>query len=173
MKRFLNVRTLAFPAAALLAVVLSLVLRPGERADVAALARTEPLVWQPTADESVVPRFQSGLARYREGDWSGAAADLSSALSSLGNSDAGYEVRLYLGICLLQLGRPEEAAPVLQHAGGSVNRAVSEHACWYRAQAHIQLGQVTEARTLLNELSRTSAPYARPASEQLLLLRGR
>jgi hypothetical protein len=173
MKRFLNVRTLAFPVAALLAVVLSVVLRPGESADVSAVANIEPVVWQPTADAAIVPRFGSGLERYRARDWAGAAADLSAALPTLGDSDAGYEVRLYLGICLLQLGRAEEAVPVLRQAGASVNRAVSERACWYRAQAHLLRGEVAEARTLLNELSRTSAPYARPASEQLLALRGR
>jgi hypothetical protein len=113
------------------------------------------------------------MERYRAGDWTGAINDLSAVLPSLGESDAGREVRLYLGVCLLQTGRPTEAVPVLRIAGTSVSRAVSERACWYRAQAHLLLGQTADARTLLNELSRTSAPYARPASEQLLALRGR
>jgi len=173
MKRFLNVRTLAFPVAAVLAVVLAVVLRPSAPPEVSELANITPISWQPTADESVVPRFRSGMERYRAGDWTGAAADLSAAIPTLGDSDAGLEVRLYLGICLLQLGRTEEAVSVLQRAGTSVNRAVQERACWYRAQAHLLLGQVADARALLNELSRTSAPYARPASEQLLALRGR
>lgn len=173
MKRFLNVRTLAFPLAAVFAVLLALVLRPGDPAEVSALARTEPIAWPPSADEGVVPRYAQGMERYRAGDWAGAITDLSAALPTLGNSDAGLEVRLYLGICLLQTGRPAEAVPLLESAGTSVNRAVSERACWYRAQAHLLLGQVPDARILLNELSRISAPYARPASEQLLALRGR
>jgi hypothetical protein len=173
MKRFLSVRTLAFPIAAVFAVVLAVVLRPAGTADVAELARTAPATWEPSADEAVVPRYRAGLERYRAGDWDGAIADLTAVLPTLGNSDASLEARLYLGICLLQKGRPAEAAALLQVAGTSVNRAVSERACWYRAQAHLLLGEVAEARVLLNELSRISAAYARPASEQLLALRGR
>lgn len=173
MKRLLDVRTLAFPVAAAVAVLLALVLRPGPPADTAALARIEPPPWEPPGDEPSVPQMHRAIESYRRGEWASAIGDLEALIPTLGDSDAGREARLYLGVCLLQEGRAEEAVAPLKVASTTINRPISERACWYRAQAHLLLGQVGDARPLLNELSRTSAAYARPASEQLLALRGR
>lgn len=173
MKRFLNLRTLAFPVAAALAVIFSVVLRPHAPADVPAIARIEPAPWEPSGDENAVPRLHDAMELYRNREWQQAISELNAAIPSLGTSDAGLEARLYLGICLIQSGQPAEAIDPLRIASTTINRPQSERACWYRAQAHLLLGQVEDARPLLNELSRTSAAYARSASEELLALRGK
>jgi hypothetical protein len=178
-----TLQRLAFPAAALVVVLLVLVLRPPQEESAAGLARVEPLrparaVPAAEADAGAEPAaaaraFTEAMDHYDAGRWAAAEARLDEAIAAGGPDwKRAGEARLYRGSCRLLAGRAEEARADLQAAAADTAQSVSVRGKWYLAQAHLLLDDVGAARPLLDELSRTPA-YARPASEELLLLRGR
>jgi tetratricopeptide (TPR) repeat protein len=78
---------------------------------------------------------------------------------------------LYRGICLLALGRPEEAAKVLGARELSVEaQGLEDYRRWYLALSLLQVGQKEEATALLESLVTSIHPVAKQASALLARL---
>lgn len=67
-------------------------------------------------------------------------------------SDADY-LRFYTGVAYYLSGQPEDAVTVLGSLGDGSDSAILRQACWYRANALLQLGRTDESLQILDELS--------------------
>jgi hypothetical protein len=67
-------------------------------------------------------------------------------------ADADF-FRFYTGVAHYLAGRPEEAVTVLESLGNGSDSAILRQACWYRANALLQLGRTDESLQVLDELA--------------------
>jgi tetratricopeptide (TPR) repeat protein len=92
----------------------------------------------------------------------GKAAGLFEQLQAQSNSDYAL---LYLGICQLELGRPEKAIPVL-----NLVSATSESkgiASWYEALGYFKLNMLDEGKVALEVTANSSNPFQTEAQSIL------
>jgi tetratricopeptide (TPR) repeat protein len=157
-------------AAAVLFVVLML---PSGTEDVSSLARLEPLPWvsletRSLGSSAASQRFRSGMELYAAGNFADAAKELAEAVAQADElwSDLD-QAEFYLGLSLLLERRPLDALSHLEAATASPSPVIADRARWYRAQAHLLLGERTRARELLAELRDGSPGYSSKAGDQL------
>lgn len=166
------------PVAAAAAVVLALRLTPAvpapgppppatasmaaPRYDLRAMAAVEKapvrlpasalLLWRGvnrTAVPAETRELVAALTPYGKDDYRQAAVLLASVSQRYPRS---FEAAFYLGVSLLLLERPAEAAAPLERARALGDGPQKKEASWYLALAHLRRGSVRQARPLLEEV---------------------
>lgn len=113
---------------------------------------------------SVDPKAQAFLA-YDNGNFEQAAV----LFEQLKNEpDAEYAL-LYLGICQLELGRPEKAIPVLNLVPASSDS--KEIASWYEALGYFKLNMLDRGKSALQVTAGSANPFQTQAEEILKSLK--
>jgi anti-sigma factor RsiW len=171
-------RPWAWAAAAAAIVVLGLlwVRQPWNGADIAQLARIEPLPVRISRSAPEAGSFQqwrlSGLDAYAAGDYASARDALGRA-AQLRPDDA--ETRLYFGSSALLDGDLETAAAELRLAAALAEDApaLRDEAMWQAANVALAGGRPEEAERLLRDLSAELGPRADDARRLLAVLRSR
>jgi tetratricopeptide (TPR) repeat protein len=105
------------------------------------------------SDEPRADEFREAMAPYVRGDHAAAEAALTRFLASH-PGDAG--AAFYRGVSLLLLGRPEEAAPLLESAAGSPEPP--DEARWYLALALLKAGEDSAALRALEAVAGVPGP---------------
>jgi hypothetical protein len=161
----------AVAAAAVVAIVFML---PDEERGPAELALIEPvpfvLMQTRDAQTSADSLFTAGMTAYVASEYGAAEEDLDRALAAAGPDwRSVHQARFFRGLSLLLAGRAQAALAALAAASEGSPRPLAERARWYRAQAHLQLGDGAAAAELLATLVDSPA-YGAPAREQLAAL---
>ncbi len=145
----------AIGAAAVACVAVLVLLQPGDRAaQIAALARTEPLTVlttrAPTDDAQFDLLYREGLDAYAAADYRAASAHLALAAQL----DPGHEAaRLYLGSAYLLSGRPAAAVEALEAALAAGRPPIlREEVTWQLANAHLAAGRPGPAMAALERV---------------------
>ena len=122
-----------------------------------------------TLRAGVEPRsaeFRASIEAYRARDFAGAAE----RLAGLAQPDDAL-TQLYLGISLLQLGRPGDAAAALDRARRTGRGLLAERALWYLANARLLLDEPDAARGLFEEIRALEGDYELNAADMLDAMR--
>jgi tetratricopeptide (TPR) repeat protein len=161
-------------AAAVLVAGLGLVLwlapwagSPTDQVLIAASAVEAP-PYEPSTLRSVVGEgelaFREAMAAYEEGDLAAAIPGLENAVAL----DEGLDkAHFYLGACYLLENRPEEAIDSLSHVAGFEDTPYSDWAHFYRAKAHLRLGDLDSALADLSEVISVGGELKSKAEEVL------
>ncbi|MEZ4388183.1 MAG: hypothetical protein R3D98_11525 [Candidatus Krumholzibacteriia bacterium] len=155
--RWLRPRLLV-PAALVAALAVVLLWPSGGHLPGSELASVAPLptmqVELRNATDQADTRFQEGMALYRTGDWTTAAAAFAAALAA---AEPGWsrqhQAQLYAGSSRLLDGRARDALVLLEDAAGSPLPPIREQALWQVVQARLILGQTDQAREALAVLA--------------------
>lgn len=103
--------------------------------------------------------FAQAMARYVQGDYAAADAELARFLEAHpGDGAASY----YRGVCLLLLGKPGEAVPLLRSAAASSTSP--GEARWYLALALLKAGDADAALAELGAIAATPGPRGAEAA---------
>ena len=117
------------------------------------LARIEPPRYEPLrlrgVPDEATARFQRGMARYRKGDYAGAADDLRGAAEL---EPDGAHILFFLGISHFMLGQDDVAVDRLQATIALGDSSYLEDAHWYLAKAFLRRREVGAARAHLKTL---------------------
>jgi tetratricopeptide (TPR) repeat protein len=105
--------------------------------------------YRPLGERSIlrtpVKSFDRAMAAYQAGDFSAAAEKLQTLIEL--ESDVSPEVRFYLGVSLLKVGRMEDAISSLKRVVESTNQTQQEAAHFYLALASLRMNQPQQAIT--------------------------
>lgn len=182
LRRLLRPRVLA-PVTAVTAVALMLIfLQPGQLPSSAGLAVIEPLPYQglqlrggvgQDLDQNLDQLLTAGMEQYATGNYGAAAVSLGSAWA-MARADQEWSDRhqtaLFLGLCLLLEGHPDEALEPLGAAVESILLPTAERGTWFLAQAHLLREDPRASLPLLESLL-SSPVYRDQAADQLHLVR--
>lgn len=116
-------------------------------------------------DQSEDLKAKAFLA-YDNGEYELAAARFEELKSQ---PDSEYAL-LYLGICHLELGRPEKAIPNLLLISGNPTSPSREVAAWYAALGYFKLNMLDKGKTQLEITSATANAFQKEAQEILKML---
>lgn len=98
--------------------------------------------------------FAEAMVPYTKGDYRATEAGLARFLEKHpGHADASF----YRGVCLLMLGKPEQARPLLASAAAS--RRAAKEARWYLALALVKSGDAAAALGKLDAVVRSRGPH--------------
>jgi len=152
----------AAAAALLLAAGLELVRRPVSPAPVPHAAVkaapapmqllaefTPPVYTSPQLRSASGGPFTDAMARYQQGDWTGAIAQLRPIMEQNPDHQAAH---FFLGICYLLTKNPADGIPLLQDAVRLGGAAYLEEAHYYLAKAYLGKNDATRARAELNAI---------------------
>jgi tetratricopeptide (TPR) repeat protein len=161
-------------AAAVLVLGLGLVLwlapwagSPTDQVLIAASAVDAP-PYEPRALRSVSGegelQFREAMVAYEQGDFAAAIPGLERVLALDKGSDKAH---FYLGACYLLENRPEEAIGSLSRVATIEDSPYSEWAYFYRAKAHLRLGDLDAALADLSEVISVGGELQTRAEEVL------
>lgn len=160
-----------FSAAAACLVVLvgyflwtTLSMSPGEKLYARHYETYPNLVAPSTRGESSADLKADAFLAYDNGDFEQAAA-LFERLQAQADSDYAL---LYLGICQLELGRPEKAIPVLNLVSSTSES--KEIASWYEALGYFKLNMLDKGKAALKITADSANPFQTQAQEILKTL---
>lgn len=105
---------------------------------------------------STVTDMESAMTAYEAGDYQGAYDRLHPMVE---REPQDSDARFYRAMCLLALDRTEEALEDLNRVTGPL----MEPAQWYRALAHLKLGDLERAHDLLEQMANGSGFYVSKA----------
>lgn len=166
-------RNVLFSAAALVLIALGLwaFLLDGShrgKGQLADLARIEPLPFVSgqlrSPDQDGRQRFLETMELYRQGDFQQAAERLQGLL---GEDPGDDKLRIYLGICHLQLHEAEAAVETLEPAVSSADELVGERALWYLGMAHLLRSDGSAAYGAFQSLRQRDGHYRLNAEDML------
>jgi len=123
------------------------------------------LVAPSTRGESSADLKTDAFLAYDNGDFEQAAA-LFEQLKNEPNSDYAS---LYLGICQLELGRPDKAIPVLNLV--SPTSELKEIASWYEALGYFKLNMLDKGKSAIKVTAASANPFQTQAQEILKTLK--
>jgi len=109
-------------------------------------------------------RFREAMVAYQQGDFGEAIPGLEAAVElepELANA------RFYLGACLLLTDQPDKAIESLSLVAELDDPQYPEWAYFYRAKAHLQVGDLDSARDDLTEVVSLEGDLAAQAQEDL------
>lgn len=141
----------------------NLSLSPGEKL-YKAFYETYPNLVAPTVrSESVASLKTDAFLAFDNQDYEKAAV-LFENLSQEPNSE--YAI-FYLGICLLELERPEKAIPLFQQVSESAENPDKTTAEWYEALGYLKLDKLEEAKALISKVAGTSGHSFQSQAQEL------
>ena len=108
--------------------------------------------------------FREAMTAYQEGDLAAAIPGLERAVAL---DDSLDKAHFYLGACYLLEDKPEEAIARLSHVAEIEDSSYHEWAYFYRAKAHLRLGDLDSALADLSEVISVGGELQTRAEEVL------
>ena len=108
--------------------------------------------------------LKAGMSRYKSEEYDEALIAFERLIE---RDSANNNIRFYAAICYLETEETKEAILFFNSVINDTENEFSSLAKWYKALAHLKSNEITDTRTILNEIIKSNNKKSKEASELL------